>query len=140
LRGATAAERIIREWWRRTPDAMVGVPTGSKIKAFVLDVDNKPGGANGFDWLDEVEAEHGPLPYTRRVKTPNGGLHIFFTYVPGTRNRGALGAGVDVRSEGGYVVAAGSQMADGRAYEWVDADAPIADAPDWLLALVLPRP
>lgn len=137
LKGASLNERIVREWWRRYPDAMVGVPTGSKVDAFALDIDNKPGGANGFDWLDEMEAEHGPLPHTARVKTPNGGLHIFFRYVPGTRNRGALGAGVDIRSEGGYVVAGGSVMADGRAYAWEDADAPIVDAPEWLLALVL---
>lgn len=139
LRGATLTERIVREFWKRNPGAAIGVPTGSKVDAWVLDVDNKPGGANGFDWLHEMEAEHGPLPHTKRVTTPNGGLHIFFKYVAGTRNRGAMGAGVDVRSEGGYVVAAGSVMADGRAYAWEDPDAPIAEAPAWLLELVLPR-
>lgn len=139
LRGATLTERIVREFWKRNPGAAIGVPTGSKVDAWVLDVDNKPGGANGFDWLHEMEAEHGPLPHTKRVTTPNGGLHIFFRYVAGTRNRGAMGAGVDVRSEGGYVVAAGSVMADGRAYAWEDESAPIAEAPAWLLELVLPR-
>lgn len=139
FRGATLNERIIRELWKRNPGAAIGVPTGSKINAWVLDVDNKPGGSNGFDWLLEMEAEHGPLPHTKRVTTPNGGLHIFFQYVAGTRNRGAMGAGVDVRSEGGYIVAAGSVMADGRAYAWEDPDAPIAEAPAWLLELVLPR-
>lgn len=138
LKGASLSERIVTEWWRRYPDAMVAVPTGSKIGAFVLDVDNKPGGSNGFDWLEDMEAEHGPLPETARVTTPNGGIHIFFNYVSGTRNRGALGAGVDIRSEGGYVVAAGSKMADGRSYEW-SPNAPIADAPDWLLELVVKR-
>lgn len=140
LRGATSTERIIRVWWERNPDAMVGIPTGSKAGFFVLDVDNKPGGSNGFAWLEEMEAEHGPLPTTKRVKTPNGGLHVFFYYVPGTRNRGSLGAGVDVRSEGGYVIAAGSRMADGRTYEWADDTSEIADAPPWLLELLLPRP
>lgn len=144
LKGATTTERIIRVWWERNPDAMIGLPTGSKAGFFVLDVDNKPGGANGFDWLDEMEAMHGALPDTARVRTPNNGLHILFNYVPGTRNRGALGAGVDIRSEGGYVVAAGSVMGDGRRYDWVtregqvlDAMPAIADAPDWLLALVM---
>lgn len=139
LRGASLNERIVREWWRRMPDAMVAVPTGRKIGAFVLDVDNKPGGSNGFEWLDEMESAHGQLPPTRRAKTANGGMHIFFRYVEGTRNRGALGDGVDIRSEGGYVVAAGSRMSDGRSYEWEDAEAPIADAPEWLLDLLLPK-
>lgn len=144
FRGATTTERIIRVWWGRSPDAMIGIPTGARAGFFVLDVDNKPGGANGFDWLDEMEALHGALPETARARTPNNGLHILFNYVPGTRNRGALGDGVDIRSEGGYVVAAGSVMGDGRRYEWVDSagevlDAmpPIVDAPEWLLALVL---
>lgn len=144
LKGATTTERIIRVWWDRNPDAMIGLPTGAKAGFMVLDVDNKPGGANGFDWLDEMEALHGALPTTARVRTPNSGVHILFNYVAGTRNRGALGDGVDIRSEGGYVVAAGSVMGDGRRYEWVDADGavldempPIADAPEWLLDLVL---
>lgn len=144
LKGATTTERIIRVWWERNPDAMIGLPTGSKAGFFVLDVDNKPGGANGFDWLEEMEAIHGALPDTARVRTPNSGLHILFNYVAGTRNRGALGAGVDIRSEGGYVVAAGSVMGDGRRYDWVDREGnvldsmpAITDAPEWLLALVM---
>jgi len=139
FRGATKFRRIIDRWWSDWPDAAVGLPTGSPTGFFALDIDNKPGGANGFDWLSDMEAEHGPLPDTARVKSPNGGLHIYFKYVVGTRNRGALGAGVDIRSEGGYVLAAGSVMANGRRYEWVDDTREIADAPAWLLELLLPR-
>ncbi|TIL91440.1 MAG: ATPase [Mesorhizobium sp.] len=137
LRGASKNERIIREWWRRTPDAMVGVPTGRAIGAWVLDLDRKPGVGDGHDWLADMEAAHGALPETARAKTMGGGTHIFFSNVEGIRNRGGLGVAVDVRGEGGYIVAPGSQAADGRQYEWL-SDAPIADAPDWLLQLVLP--
>lgn len=139
FKAATKTQRIIERWWSDWPDAAVGLPTGSATGFFALDIDNKPGGANGFDWLSDMEAEHGPLPPTARVTSPNGGLHIYFKYVVGTRNRGALGAGVDIRSEGGYVLAAGSTMHDGRTYKWVDDTREIADAPDWLLALLLPR-
>lgn len=139
FKAATKTQRIIERWWSDWPDAAVGLPTGSATGFFALDIDNKPGGANGFDWLSDMEAEHGPLPATARVTSPNGGLHIYFKYVVGTRNRGALGAGVDIRSEGGYVLAAGSTMHDGRTYKWVDDIREIADAPDWLLALLLPR-
>lgn len=143
FKGASKFRRIIDRWWSDWPDAAVGIPTGAATGVFVLDIDNKPGGANGFDWLSDMEAEHGPLPVTARVTTPNGGLHVYFNYVVGTRNRGALGGGVDIRSEGGYVLAAGSQMSDGRAYEWSpagDVVPSIADAPEWLLALLLPKP
>lgn len=138
LRGATTNERIIREWWRRTPDAMVGVPTGRAIKAWVLDLDRKPGVGDGHDWLADMEAVHEPLPDTARAKTMGGGTHIFFAYQEGIRSRGGLGVAVDVRGEGGYIVAPGSQAATG-SYEWL-SEADIVDAPDWLLALVLPPP
>lgn len=142
FKGATKMRRIIDRWWSDWPDSAVGIPTGAATGVFVLDIDNKPGGANGFDWLEEMEAEHGALPETARVTTPNGGLHIYFNYVAGTRNRGALGGGVDIRSEGGYVLAAGSRMTDGREYKWEpDADKipKVADAPQWLLDLLLPK-
>jgi len=139
FKAATKFRRIIERWWSDWPDAAIGIPTGAATGVFVLDIDAKPGGANGFDWLSDMEAEHGPLPETARVTTPNNGLHIYFKYVVGTRNRGALGGGVDIRSEGGYVLAAGSVMADGRAYQWADDTRTIAEAPTWLLALLLPR-
>lgn len=137
LKSATLNERIIREWWRRTPDAMVAVPTGAAIGAWVLDLDRKPGIGDGHDWLAEMEARHGELPATARAKTMGGGTHIFFRQVEGIRNRGGLGVAVDVRGDGGYIVAPGSIAADGRSYEWLNDD-PIVDAPQWLLDLVLP--
>lgn len=140
FKNSTRFQHIVNRWWSDWPDAAIGIPTGEAAGFFVLDIDNKPGGANGFEWLDEMEAEHGPLPETARVSSPNGGLHIYFKYVAGTRNRGTLGAGADIRSEGGYVLAAGSVMSDGRAYRWsdpCDGIPPIANAPQWLLDLVV---
>lgn len=142
LRGASTNTRIIQEWWRRTPDAMVGMPTGRPLNAWVLDLDIKPGVGDGHEWLAAMEDLHGPLPETARAKTMGGGTHIFFRHVDGVRNRGRLGLCVDVRGDGGYVIAPGSRAIDGRSYEWIDWDGeglpPIADAPDWLLELVLP--
>lgn len=140
FRGATLSERIVRELWSRNPEAAIGIPTGSKTNVFVLDIDVKSG-VNGFDWLREQESLHGDLPETAKASTPSGGVHYYFKYVENTRNRGALGAGVDIRSEGGYVLAPGSVMATGKSYQWLDFDGPgippIADAPQWLLDLVV---
>jgi hypothetical protein len=143
FKGATRFKHILSRWWVDWPDAAVGIPTGKDSGFFALDIDNKPGGANGFEWLAEMEAEHGPLPETARVMSPNGGMHVYFKYVDGTRNRGNLGAGADIRSEGGYVVSAGSVMSGGRCYRWsepCDGIPPIADAPAWLLDLVVRKP
>lgn len=135
FRGATLNERIVRELWRRNPGAMIGVPTGEPIKAWVLDIDPKHG---GDETLAALEAAHGALPTTLTAETTSGGRHYFFRHKQGVRNRGALGAGIDVRGDGGYVVAAGSVPAVGLPYRWLVDQEP-ADAPDWLMELVLPR-
>lgn len=138
-RGATTNERVIRELWKRNPGALVGIPTGERTNVWVLDLDVKAN-ANGHEWLEVAEAANEPLPYSARVQTANGGTHVFFRHVEGVRNRGKLGAGVDVRGEGGFVIAGGSVMQDGRAYHWLDDTGPdsVVDAPQWLLDLVLP--
>ncbi|MQY45338.1 AAA family ATPase [Rhizobiales bacterium RZME27] len=139
VKGALTPPSAVGRAWSRYPDAMIGLPTGEKTGFFVLDIDAKPGAANGFDWLAAVETQHGQLPETARVTTPNGGMHIYFKHTEGVRNRGALGAGVDIRGEGGYVIGAGSEMADGRRYDWADDVRDIAHAPAWLLDLVKPK-
>lgn len=140
LRGATKFERIIRRWWSDNPEAMIGVPTGAPIGAWVLDID-VPGNQHDHDgrlWLDAMIAEHGPLPLTRQARTAGGGTHYFWRHKDGVRNRAAIGPGVDTRGDGGYIVAPGSRLASGEIYEWIN-DAPIVDAPEWLMDLVLPR-
>lgn len=135
FRGATLSERIVREYWRRNPSAMIGVPTGAPIGAWVLDIDPKHG---GDETLAALEASHGALPATLTAETTSGGRHYFFRHRQGVRNRGALGSGVDVRGDGGYVIAAGSVPEVGLPYRWISEQEPV-DAPDWLLELVLPR-
>ena len=143
LRDATKNERILTRWWTDWPQAVVGIPTGSPIGAWVLDVDLKST-ANGYETLAVLEDIHGELPETAIVQTANGGRHYYWRHVDGVRNRGGLGPGLDVRGDGGYVIAPGSAMSDGRSYQWLDYDGdgvpPIADAPQWLLDLVLPKP
>lgn len=125
----------------RHPAAIVGMPTGAKLGAWVLDLD-RHGERDGHLWLDEMEAIHGPLPETARASTANGGTHVYFKHVDGVRNRGAIAPGVDTRGDDGYVIAPGSIMADGRRYKWMDdwedpGLPPIAEAPQWLLDLVV---
>ena len=137
FKGATTSRRIVDKWFgERYPTAMLGIPTGEKIGAWVLDVDNKAA-ANGYDTLAALVAEHGPLPDTRRASTANGGVHYYFRYDGPVRNRGALGVGLDVRGAGGFVISPGSRYLDGRSYEWVNPAAPILEAPQWLLDLVV---
>lgn len=148
FKGATTNIPLVKRMWPRFPGAMVGIPTGEQLGAWVLDVDvhkDDDGNViNGFETIAILEDIHGPLPRTAVARTAGGGEHHYFEYVPGVRNRGRLGAGLDVRGSGGYVIAPGSKTADGREYLWVDFDGPglppLPKAPDWLLELVLPKP
>jgi Bifunctional DNA primase/polymerase, N-terminal/Primase C terminal 1 (PriCT-1) len=126
----------IRDWWSRWPDANVGMPTG-QVSWVVLDVDPRHGGG---DSLHELKRDHGELPPRFSVKTPSGGLHLYFRW-PGVsvqNSVGRVGPGLDIRGDGGYVLVPPSQV-DGRRYE-VDNEVPVAPMPDWLLERARERP
>ena len=126
---ATADALRIEAWWGRWPNANVGVPTGESSGLLVLDVDSDAGGPDSLILLERL---NGQLPRTAKARTGGGGVHVFFRYPAGETVRnsaGKLGPGLDVRGEGGYVVAPPSRTQS--AYEWLDR-APLADAA-WLL-------
>lgn len=134
---ASANALRIRYWWRRWPRANIGIPTGAKTFT-VLDVDGRNG---GDDTLHELEAEHGSLPTTPHVITGSGGSHYWFRSptVPITSRAGALGPGLDVKADGGYVIVPPSVHPNtGAEYVWdVMAhveDMPLAEMPPWMVA------
>jgi putative DNA primase/helicase len=80
--------------------SLIGVPTGAVSGFDTLDIDPKNG---GNDWLRENEHR---LPDTTRVQTRSGGVHFRFAHSPGVGNSASrIAPGVDVRGDGGYVVA-----------------------------------
>jgi transposase len=125
---ATTDPRKINALWNRYPGANIGVPTGKRSGFFVLDVDE-----GGEEALAALEREHGKLPPTFTVRTGSGGRHLYFKWPEGAEIRnsvGRVGVGLDVRGEGGYVVASPSQTEG--PYEVLDK-LPMAEAPGWLL-------
>ena len=121
----TNAERI-REWWGNCPSANIGIPTGERSGLLVIDVDHQAG-------LEALEAEHGEMPATRTHGTGSGGMHYLYRYPAGSGIRssaGRLAEHVDVRGEGGYIVAPGSRTTG--PYEVLDRR-PLAAPPAWLL-------
>ena len=113
---ATTDPDVIRAWWRRQPNANIGVATGAGSGLVVVDLDTKSPEANGYDSLLHLEGSPAP---TLQAVTPSGGLHRYHIY-PGkvTGNRAAVAPGVDVRGDGGYVLAPPSQVG-GFTYRWV---------------------
>jgi putative DNA primase/helicase len=141
INSATTDAAIIRQWWRQFPQANIGIVTGAASDIVVIDVDTKH---DGEATLAEMEREHGQLPETLTARTGSGGRHIFFRH-PGIpiRNIQAdktgvtkLGRGLDVRGDGGFIVAPGSIHMSSNTYEWIDVDIEIAEMPDWLLQLL----
>lgn len=130
-------EAILTSALAGRPQMNMGILTGLRAGIWVLDVDPRHG---GNERLNELIAEHGQLPYTYTVRTGSGGFHYYWSlpddFTPNNSSRD-LPAGLDVRGEGGQVVAPGSVSGAGT-YE-VLLDLPVVPAPDWLLALIRPK-
>lgn len=132
LRDASTEPRDIEGWWRRWPSANVAVRTGAASGIVVLDVDPRHGGERS---LEALVAEHGGIPGAGLVATGGGGRHLYLAHpgprVPNDAGR-RLGPGLDIRGDGGYVLAPPSRHASGTSYEWLWQPPDLAGAPGWL--------
>jgi hypothetical protein len=148
VKDSVADPDTIRRWCAEFPDANVGIATGAASGLVVLDVDPRHGGDTS---LVALERYHGSLPDTPRVLTGGGGVHLYFAIHQPVGNRTGFAPGIDLRGDGGFVVAPPSLHASGRRYAWElgagPDDVPLAPMPAWLLericadrSSVTPRP
>ncbi len=121
---AASADPAVHAWWRdEHPNCNWGLNCGQSGLA-VIDIDGEAGEQS---WA-VLCLTYGDPPATREVKTPHG-RHLYFRgRLPSSVSK--LGAGLDIRSLGGYVVIPPSTV-DGVAYEIVN-DAKPAPLPDWI--------
>jgi hypothetical protein len=129
----------VRAWYARWPNANVGIITGQISNLVVIDVDPAH---NGEESLADLVDRFGALPRTVCACSGGGGRHLYFSApadpVP-VRSRVAVVPGIDIRAEGGMVVAPPSNHPSGGRYTWlVDGgeDEPLAPLPRWLVKLV----
>ena len=147
---ASADPDVIQGWynqkryWNHGVSAICGPRSGNLV---VIDVDVKDPTKPGPDSLKKFLDERGvkKLPITWTVKTPTGGLHFYYHYPEGHTIRNdrdsKLGPGVDIRAEGGQVIAPPSLGLDGiTPYTWVKGRSPsetvLAELPDYLLEVL----
>lgn len=142
-REATRDPEQIAAWWRQWPDANIGIATGRAAGLVVIDIDPRH---QGDEYFPELPERYGALPETWEVQTGGGGRHLYLRSPAGVRirNRANWVQGVDVRGEGGYVVAPPSLHPSGRRYEWELSSRPgetsLAELPPlWLGALAGPE-
>jgi hypothetical protein len=119
FKNASLDPNVIAQWWTSFPDANIGLATGRESGVFAVDIDPRH---SGFDSWERWEEERGePVGNTLIALTGGGGRHLFFRYpevvVPG---RQAWLMGVDIKSDGGYVVLPQSNHISGRWYQWLD--------------------
>jgi hypothetical protein len=114
FKSATTDTHQIEAWWCKWPDANIGIATGIVSGIIVIDID----GTAGLTTLRSLLAKHGPLPRTEVVKTARG-WHLYFV-LPASCAPIPCSAddGLDVRGDGGYVVAPPSRHASGHVYQW----------------------
>ncbi|OSI79306.1 hypothetical protein BSZ21_01510 [Bradyrhizobium canariense] len=135
--GKTTDPDEIRSDFRKWPDANVAIVTGETSGIFVVEADTAEGhGVDGLASIRELEIEHGPFPETRIAVSPSGSVHRYYRH-PGAgvyikNSTSELAPGVDVRGDGGMVIAPPSIKPGVGEYRWLN-DLPIADAPVWLI-------
>lgn len=135
LSKATTDEDQIRTWWKKWPRAMIGVTVGD-AGMLVVDFDPRIDEKTGEEWTLEglkadTEAQIGcELPQTLAVRTPSGGVHVYFKMPDGAAigNKGSLPRHVDVRGVGGYTIVPpsycdGDEKNATGPYRWLRGDA-----------------
>ena len=140
LKSATSNLTQIQEWWTKNPLANIGLATGKISGLIVVDIDPRNGGDESFAAL---EKQHQAFPRTKEVLTGGGGQHLYFTYpsvaVPCKTGKTEPFRGIDIKSDGGYVLVPPSWHVSGKCYEWEVSsyERALADLPGWLLKLFL---
>ena len=131
---STTDPATICDWWRRWPDALIGIPCKGN-RFFTLDVDMKNGIDGKARWVDLiVEKNYLPIQYGPAQYTPSGGMHLLFKYpadVEVPNIAGKLGKGLNLLSTG--------YICTGPSYTWIPGhgpDTPLTDAPGWLVGVI----
>ena len=103
-----ATEEQVLDWWTSWPSANIGVVTGRISNVSVIDVDGPTGIESFYQHL------LGHIPKTRTHSTPHG-KHVLLEYHPDLKQGAGHLPGIDVRNDGGYIVAPPS-VVDGQPY------------------------
>ncbi|MFE4959294.1 bifunctional DNA primase/polymerase [Streptomyces sp. NPDC056653] len=128
---ATTDLKIIERWGTWGQADGVGIATGEESKIVVLDVDGPGGEAS-------VATRELPPTWTQVTGREDGGRHLLFSTQDRLRSRSYKALALDIRAEGGYIVAAPSMHPSGRRY--VAQPASLAPVPQWLMDMAGPAP
>lgn len=138
---ASTDAATVRQWFQTDyPGANCGIATGP-AGLVVVDIDPRHDGAGAWKQLWHRIGQNPTRTMT--IRTGGGGWHLYYLAPHGVEIRnsaGTLGAGLDVRAQGGYVVGPGSIHASGHLYIVLTGEVPPAPFPPGLMALLRTPP
>jgi hypothetical protein len=147
---ASTEEEQIRKWWHAHPAALPAIVVG-RAGLVVIDCDRHSDGNDGIEAFNRLmNTNGGNLADVPITKTANGGAHLFFKQPKGEplgNRRGELPDGIDVRGAGGFVIAPGAMLPDGKRWQCVNRRPSLAEAfkaetipelPLWLAGIIRP--
>jgi hypothetical protein len=116
---STTSTEQIDAWWDQWPNALPGIDL-AKSGHIIIDAD-RHGGPDGVAAAEQLFAEHGiDLTTIPTVVTPHNGRHYWFRQPTGTplgnRDKPIRDQAINVRGNGGAVMAPGAQLPDGSKY------------------------
>lgn len=122
-----ATPEEVAGWFKKYGDPNIGIVTGKLSNLFIVDVDSA-------EALQDIEQYIPDSLETPVVSTPRGGRHFYFRHVDGIPNRANVLKKVDVRTQGGFIVAPPSVNGNGKAWQWIRGlDSKISDVPSPLI-------
>jgi hypothetical protein len=138
--GKTTDLHEIRSDYAKWKNANVGIATGAASEIWVLEVDTKEGHAvDGIKNLAAMEQQYGKLPPTLTAVSPSGSVHYYWLWPEEREVRNStsgIAPGIDVRGEGGMVIAPPSVRPGKGIYTWTSITPPV-EAPEWLVDLAI---
>lgn len=120
-----ASEKEIIKWWSKFLDANIGIVTGQVSKLIVVDIDPRNGGSD----------KEFKRTITVKSKTGGGGFHFYFQYEDGISCLTGIKLGIDIKADGGIVIAPPSLHESGVPYQWTmspQAGTQIIALPDFI--------
>lgn len=132
-KAASTSAKSITEWWSKWPNANIGILTGRTTNLIVLDIDPRNRGDDSLNLLLKENPNLEKMLLTRSVSTGGNGTHYYFQWRNEQKKKaGVFGGGIDIQSDGAYVVAPPSNHKSGQKYKW-NNNHEIAPYPDVLL-------
>lgn len=135
FKSATTDKVVLQEWNNKFPNCNIGIPTGQINNIFVVDID----GEQGFESLNRLELIYGKLDAPTVIT--GKGKHLYFKMPENIElkcSTSKIADHIDIRANGGYVVAPPSIHENGHRYTWENyvSNQDFPEAPTWLISLM----